>query len=526
MRIRRLIFVPLAMASLAPIPVNAQSPAGPVPPAPAAPDVRPARVAATPEEPASAEIDAILRAMSQPGGLTIAEAEARAHASAPSIARAQVSVRIAEAGAREARVALFPELTLSFRATYFSRVRNPPLGQGITQEQRDLTTAALQGLVNDQDTVILDAIFQELYTGLNQSTNVSFPFFRSHYSFDAQVTYPVSAAFASVLPAYRAAGLAEEAARMQEDVERQGISMRVREAYLEHVRAVGAFNVAELALAQAEAHREQVQAFVDAGTASRADLLRVEATVAQVRVSVAQARSGVQISARALGLLMAGPDDPIPTIAIGEDLSQPPTPVGGSIDELEQRALENRTELAALRLSARSQELMARSRRNARYPVLALQGTATMSNPNTNYFPLTREFRGVWNVSAVVSWSPNTFATQNAQWHRAQAELERIETDHQALVDGVRLEVAQGYESYNAARDAFTEAEAGLRAAEEAYRVRFEQLRLGAAVTRDLIDAQVDVNRARLTVIDAAIEMRIAHARLERAVGAWASNEN
>ena len=88
-------------------------------------------------------------------------------------------------------------------------------------------------------------------------------------------------------------------------------------------------------------------------------------------------------------------------------------------------------------------------------------------------------------------------------------------------MDGVRTEVAQGFETLNASREALTEAEAGLRAAEESYRVRFEQLRLGAAVTNDLIDAQVDVNRARLTVIDAAIDLRLAHARLERAIGAW-----
>src|SRR5690606_35232341 len=133
--------------------------------------------------------------------------------------------------------------------------------------------------------------------GISAAGNVSFPFFRSHFVFDAQLSYPVSAAFASVLPAYRAAGFAEQAARLQLDVERQTITMRVREAYYEDVRARGSLAAAALALEQATAHRDQVQAFVDVGTASRADLLRVEARVAQTRVMVAQARAGANIAA-------------------------------------------------------------------------------------------------------------------------------------------------------------------------------------------------------------------------------------
>ena len=59
----------------------------------------------------------------------------------------------------------------------------------------------------------------------------------------------------------------------------------------------------------------------------------------------------------------------------------------------------------------------------------------------------------------------------------------------------------------------------GLTAAEESYRVRFEQLNAGAAVSSDLIDANTDVTRARLQIINASVDLRIADARLRRAVG-------
>ena len=49
--------------------------------------------------------------------------------------------------------------------------------------------------------------------------------------------------------------------------------------------------------------------------------------------------------------------------------------------------------------------------------------------------------------------------------------------------------------------------------------MRREQFRAGAAVAIDVIDAETELRRARLELINAAIDMRIARARLDRAVG-------
>ena len=61
-------------------------------------------------------------------------------------------------------------------------------------------------------------------------------------------------------------------------------------------------------------------------------------------------------------------------------------------------------------------------------------------------------------------------------------------------------------------------AQVGIRSAEESYRVRREQFRAGAAVATDVIDAEEDLRRARLDLVNAAIDVRIARARLDRAV--------
>ncbi|KAF0166033.1 MAG: hypothetical protein FD160_4065, partial [Caulobacteraceae bacterium] len=61
-------------------------------------------------------------------------------------------------------------------------------------------------------------------------------------------------------------------------------------------------------------------------------------------------------------------------------------------------------------------------------------------------------------------------------------------------------------------------AKVGITAAEESYRVRREQFRAGAAVATDVVYAEADLRRARLELVNAAIDIRIARARLNRAL--------
>ena len=94
-----------------------------------------------------------------------------------------------------------------------------------------------------------------------------------------------------------------------------------------------------------------------------------------------------------------------------------------------------------------------------------------------------------------------------------------VQADMARLEDAVRLEVAQAFEELRSAQLAFEASKVGLHAAEESYRVRFDQLQAGAAVTSDVIDAEAELTRARLEVVDAAIGVRLARDRLDASVG-------
>ncbi|MEM9070190.1 MAG: TolC family protein [Myxococcota bacterium] len=484
--------------------------------------------APTPEEAASApdapapetelssdeEVREQLAALTTPGGLTSERAAERAVTTAPSMERARIAVRAAEAGARQAWQGFFPQLELSARYTRLSRVTQPAFGGvGFSGDQLAAARAATAA-VDDEDARFL---WNTLIDAFGDTDSFSFPVLLNQYAFRASITLPVSEIALSVLPGYRAADTAADAQRAQVSVEERAVRLRARESYYELARARAALTVAEKAVEQVSAQRRQIAALVEAGAAARVDLLRVDALLAQSRVNVARAQGGSAIAERALRLLMhaeAGEE-----IVIGEDFSQAVASPPGSLPELTQQALRDRTELQALSELADARERNIRAELGRQYPQLLVQANFDLSNPNNRIIPQQQEFNGTWDLSVLLRWSPNEMGVARQRAEQARASLLETRADIDALRDAVRLEVAQSYEELTAAQLAFEAARVGLTAAEETYRVRSDQLRAGAAVTSDVIDAEAELTQARLQLFDAAIGVRLARARLGQAIG-------
>ncbi|MEM6956370.1 MAG: TolC family protein, partial [Myxococcota bacterium] len=337
----------------------------------------------------------------------------------------------------------------------------------------------------------------------------------NNYAFRASVTYPVSDLFFTILPAYRAQESGIEAQEAQLDVERAQVALRAREAFYEVIRARANASAAQKSLEQAEANRDRVAALVEGGALARVELLRLQAQVAQARVGISQADSGVQVAEHALRVLLhIERSEPV---RIGEDLRAVPPPFEDDVNETVERALEQRVEVQALERAVTAQERAIRAELGRRYPQLALQANLDYANPNNRIIPQREEFDATWDLSIVLSWSPNDFGSARQRVIEAQAQVTQLETDMDALRDGVRIEVEQAVAQYEAARAGLEAAEAGLVAAEETRRVRVAQLDAGAAVTADLVDAETDLTRARLSMVNTTIDLHLLRARLVRA---------
>lgn len=464
------------------------------------------------------DLAAVLRGEGR--GWTSDQVAERALETAPSLERARAAVRQAGAGADRALYSLIPQINVGFRYTRLSEIENASLTGEDTEQ---LTEEQINAIVSGVMDPVAREIDRQLLTTLNGFASIRFPVLLNQYSFTAGLTYPLSDAFLSILPAYEAAQENVRAARHNVDAQREAVAYAAREAYYGFARARGTLAVAQIALEQAQARHRQVQAFVAAGTAAPVDELRLRAQVAATQVSVLQAQAGVQVAATALRTLLHVPANA--DIAVAEDVLAPLPPLTEDTETLIRRALRQREDVLALQALIRASERRIASAEGSRWPHLAIAANIDFSNPQQRVFPQTQQFRESWDVSAIVQWSPHDVLVGEAQASEARAVRDQAEADLRALEDSIRVQVTDAATAYIASREALEAARVGVAAAEESYRVQLERYRAGVATLTDLTDAAAEQARAQLELVNSATTARIARAALQRALGVGATGE-
>jgi outer membrane protein TolC len=345
---------------------------------------------------------------------------------------------------------------------------------------------------------------------------LTFPSLTQQLASDATLTYSFTDSLAEALPSYRAAKKNEDAAEYQIQAERNDVAFAGWRAYYEFARAEAGVGVATFALEAAESQRRETESLVAAGSAARVDLLRVEAQKEAAKVVVERAKLGLQVATRALQAMMH--TDELPTL--GEDLSKPVAAMpAGSEEALKEQAFRDRPDLLALRTYIEASKHELRSAIGGRMPDFLIRGSAQYSDPNLRVIPQRDGFEATWEAGAVIRWSPNETARAQGRAKQLQARLERAHADVISLQDLIRVEVAEGYHGVLAARSAMASARLGLSAAQEGYRVTRDQLQAGIVNTTTLLQAQEELIRAQVDVVDSAIGLRVATAQLRRAIG-------
>jgi outer membrane protein TolC len=432
------------------------------------------------------------------GGLTADEVARRAVDTSREV-RARAEERAAaDATVRQAQSGYVPRLSGVARYTRLSELEQPILGNIV------VAPSGTTGPVTPGTPLV--------------SIPLTFPLLVNQYATQATLQVPLSD-YVWRLPKLtgaakgnaRAAALLEEAARLRGAADAQVSYYAWARARLQTV-------VAERAVAQARAHLKDVSAASATGTASKADVLRVESQVASNELLLTRARAATNVLEARLRTIMH--DESGRPYEVGEDLRV----ITGGIAQRAEReqvagALQKRLEPRALSETAAATRAQASAARAAGMPRLDAVGSATYANPNGRIFPQKDEFRGTWDATVQLSWAPTDLFGTEAAHDTAAARARQIEAERAAVADGITLEVAQSREELAQAETALHTSERGLAAAEESYRVRRALFQAGRSTSVELTDAETERSRAQLEAISARIDHRIAQVRLAHAAG-------
>jgi outer membrane protein TolC len=326
----------------------------------------------------------------------------------------------------------------------------------------------------------------------------------NQYTLQATLNVPLSDYLLRIPQNYAAATKNAKAAALTEKATRYKVATDARAMYYTWVRAKLQRVVAEQALAQAKAHVVDVRNAFEAGSVSRADVLRFESQLASSRLFLERAESFANLTETQIRIAMHDPEGA--PYQVGEsvdsdDARESAAMPGENLSALWTEASTNRLEVRALDESAGSLRDQAKVARAGYYPRLDGAANLIHANPNQRVFPSQEAFKTTWDAGLSLTWSPNDVGNAAAQ------------------SDGIRLEVTQSRNALREAKQAIESSAQGLVAAEESYRVRRSLFQNGRATSVELTDAETDLTRARLESINSRVDLQVAKVRLEHALG-------
>jgi outer membrane protein len=307
----------------------------------------------------------------------------------------------------------------------------------------------------------------------------------------------------------RAARAEAQASAADVAVAQADLRLEVVRAYWALVTATDAVRVVEEGLSRAEAHLRDVRSRFDNGLIPPNEVSAVEAQHARQQLQLIEARNQQRSVLEDLRRL-TGVDDTIVPIGRLSAPTSSQTPATGTAQRAEVVALEARIAAADERVV-----LVAAGRK----PSLSFTSAVDYANPNPRIFPRSDRWQTSWELGVTASWivfDGGRIDAESAEAAAASRALRARQLEVQSLI---ATEVRQRQLDLDSARAALEAVTVAVNSATEARRVVNERFTVGVATSTEVLDAQVVLLQAELDRTRALANIRLAEARLARALG-------
>jgi outer membrane protein TolC len=305
------------------------------------------------------------------------------------------------------------------------------------------------------------------------------------------------------------------------------IIFQVADTYYRLLNAVGQVEADEASLENAKTVQEAAENRLQNGLATLPDVLEARSATAQAEYDLQSARGSEVIArgdlATALGIA--------PTVSIRVqplDELPPPERRDDSVEELLNRALEQRPDVLQQLAGVKAAEGRVQEARAAYYPSVKFEATVT-GQPQYGWqeqLPLTQT-TGLNGAAAVrIDWTIFDGGARKNNLLKAQASRNEVAAQAEATMDQVADEVWRSYSNVETALRRREAATALLQAARQSYIAAVEAYGFGVRSLLDVTEAQrvlaqarsADV-AARTAVLDALADLAFRTGDLVRAGG-------
>jgi outer membrane protein TolC len=305
------------------------------------------------------------------------------------------------------------------------------------------------------------------------------------------------------------------------DAARADLRLEITRAFYAVLTARDTEDVLRRSVEAVDTHLRDVRSRLASGLIPPNDVSSAEAQVSHERVLAVDASTLRGVAEADLQRLIGAPPGPLVLV----DPKKADNPLfaevtdGARVADLIARALKSRPERQALEQRAASADLRATATASTRWPQIGFGSGLDYSNPQPRNFPRDDIWATAWDASINVSWTLWDGGRRASETGEARANAAALRTRVGNFDRDVTFEVRARALELSSSRQAVSAAEDGVRAAAEAERVVGERYRAGVATATDVLDAQVARLQAELDRTRAVAGVRLAEARLERAIG-------
>lgn len=272
----------------------------------------------------------------------------------------------------------------------------------------------------------------------------------------------------------------------------------------------------DLMVIQLEEHRRVADQLVKAGTVARVELMKTDVELAHSRQQVMTTRNAIAATYALLRSLM-GVDESYPQFNI---VSEPSVGKGypqesegmklALLQRPEYQQAKARTELQQARLDMTS---------GKRLPSLDMIGEFSEKSGD----PLS--FKDNWNIGLRLSFPLFDGGTTKAEINKGIMELERSQEELRAVRLSIVREVKEAFLAVLDAENRVVVSKESIGSAEENLRIEQLKYEAGEGTTKDVIDAQTILLRAKTDWHQASYDLLTSKAAVEKALGSNINEE-
>jgi outer membrane protein len=306
----------------------------------------------------------------------------------------------------------------------------------------------------------------------------------------------------------------------------QALAFRVASAYYQLVTAQERLQATQDTLRTAQTTQDAAENRLNNGLATLPDVLNARAETAQAAFDEESADGDEKIAR--VTLTEAVGADPSPNIVIDSQRSAPlPEKLTMSIDALIDRAMKDRPDLMAQTLRIRSAEARIRVAKGEYKPQIILSGSAAQTSvwPTADYGVLGSASEPTWSVELGIRWRIFDGGARKNELLIAESKRRQEQDELTEIHDRATREVWTAYIAFRTALRKHDAAVALLESANTSYSSSLEAYKYGVKNLVDVVTAEDQLAKARLSSVSARSELFLQAVNLEFATGNLLRNQ-